>query len=87
MSDASIGHNVLCNRERDATAEARQQLEIWLARFLWHWQDSGLSNGEAAEVILSTLEERLPISEKTLSRPLQAPLELVEILESQDEIA
>jgi hypothetical protein len=76
-----------CKGERDVTDETREHLQSWLARFLWHWHNSGLSNGQAAEVILSILEERLPISEKTLSRPLQAPLELVEILESQDEIA
>jgi hypothetical protein len=69
--------------DRDVLAERRGQIEIWLARFLWHYEDSGALEDEAAKIIVSTLESCLPISERTLLRPLPDPSELVRTLESR----
>jgi hypothetical protein len=70
-------------RERDVTDERRGELETWLARVLWHYEDSGALGDEAAGAILTTLETCLPISERTLSHPLPDPRELVRMLESR----
>jgi hypothetical protein len=61
----------------------RGQLETWLARFLWHYEDSGALASDAAEAVLTILETCLPISAKTLSHPLPDPSELVRKLESR----
>jgi len=69
--------------ERDVTAERRGELGTWLARVLWHYEDSGALGDEAADAILTTLETCLPVSERTLSHPLPDPSELVRTLENR----
>jgi hypothetical protein len=68
--------------ERDAIAERRGQLQGWLARVLWHYEDSGALGDETADAILKALETCLPISEKTLSCPLPDPSALVQTIEN-----
>lgn len=77
--------NVDCDREHDVAAEARDHLQSWLARFLWHWADSGVLESDAAKAIVTRLETCLPISERTLSSPLEDPSELVRTLENDQE--
>ncbi len=45
----------------------------WLAKFLWHFSESGMSNGEAAEIIVSNLAGRLPCQTKAELSPLKDP--------------
>ena len=69
--------------ERDVLAERRGEIRTWLARFLWHYGDAGVIEGNAAEAILTTLETCFPVSERTLSRPLPDPTEAVRSLENR----
>jgi len=61
----------------------RDELEKWVSDFLWYWQQSGMSNAEAAEIILSTLEKHLSISQKMLSSPLVDPKTIFQDRENQ----
>lgn len=61
-------------------AEARrEELHAWLCDFLWEFYDSGMSNSEAAERILATLETWLPIEQKTPTGQLKAPVEIFRV--------
>jgi hypothetical protein len=55
------------------TISRRDDIQAWIQGFLWEFYDSGMSNEEAAETILATLENCLPFSERTRSIPLEHP--------------
>ena len=48
-------------------------LEKWVSDFLWYWQGSGMSNGEAAEIIFTTIKRYLLDDEQGLLSSLQDP--------------
>src|SRR5712692_1043734 len=63
------------NKMRTGACNAKN-LEKWVSDFLSYWQDRGMSNGETAEMIFAKVETCLPISEKTISIPLEDPKEI-----------
>ena len=70
-----------CERMRwcvmSGTSSRRDEIHAWITEFLWEFFDSGMSNSEAADIILATLETAFPISEKTESIPFANPRELL----------
>ena len=59
----------LSDRERDT-------LQTWVASFLWEFADSGMSNGEAAEIIVATLETQIAGEPSSGSRQSVEPAEI-----------
>lgn len=53
----------------------------WLSEFLWHWTESELLTGEAADGITALLEQQLASDAKTGSRPYPEPLAYLRALE------
>jgi hypothetical protein len=62
-------------RERPVPSQT-EVIEEWVRGFLWEFYDSGMSNTEAAEIIVATLEKQMLASRKTRSEPLPTPQEL-----------
>jgi len=63
------------DNDRDGAA-TRDELEEWVSWFLWEFEDSGMGNGEAAEIIVATLETHLQASAKTQAGRLTPPPEI-----------
>ena len=66
-----------------ATQNRRDELECWLGRFLSCCEGAAVVEGEVVEAVITTLETCLPISEKTLLRPLPDPTELARTLQNR----
>ena len=58
----------------------RMELRSWVADFLWELggDDNEMGEGDAAEIILSTLESHLPISDSARWSPPASPKVLFE---------
>ena len=77
----------LVERAADSAPNAarRAEIEKWLAGLLWEFDGSAMLEGEAAEIIMATIEKCLPISEKTLAVPLIDPQELFQEWKKQSD--
>jgi hypothetical protein len=70
--------------ERDRPVPSQTEvIEEWVRGFLWEFYDSGMSNTEAAEIIVATVEKQLSASRKTRSEPLPTPQELFQAWKMQ----
>ena len=47
--------------------------EVWLAKFLWHFPESSMLEGDAAEIISASLETFLQADPKNELSPLREP--------------
>jgi hypothetical protein len=66
-------------------SERRDEIEKWVADFFWEFHDSGMSNSEAALIIVATLETCLPISDQTRSVRLTDPPTLFQAWKMQSD--
>ena len=72
--------------ERDRPVPSQTAvIEEWVRGFLWEFYDSGMSNTEAAEIIVATVGKQLSASHKKRSEPLPTPQELFQAWKMQED--